>query len=38
MMSELSDFVSRHRAHGKLTGDASEPEANGYMLSVSCLR
>jgi hypothetical protein len=36
VLAELTDFVTRHRAHGKLTGDATEPEANDYMLTVTC--
>jgi hypothetical protein len=36
MFLELEDFVSRHRACGQLTGDATEPEANGYLLTVGC--
>jgi hypothetical protein len=36
MMSELRNFVSRHRAHGPLTADATEPTAKGYLLTVRC--
>ena len=36
LLAELEDFVIRHRACGQLTGDATEPEPNGYMLTVSC--
>lgn len=36
LLAELEDFVVRHRACGRLTGDASEPEANGYLLRVGC--
>ena len=28
--------VARHRACGTMTGDATEPEPSGYMLTVSC--
>jgi hypothetical protein len=33
---ELTEFVDRHRPHGPLTGDATEPAWNGYMLTVAC--
>jgi hypothetical protein len=33
---DLVEFVSHHRAHGMLTGDATEPAWNGYLLSVAC--
>ena len=36
LLAELTDFVTRHRACGRMTGDASEPEADGYMLTVTC--
>src|SRR4029453_8178853 len=36
LLDELADFVTRHRACGQLTGDATEPEANGYLLTVGC--
>jgi hypothetical protein len=32
----LTQFVSCHRACGRLTGDATEPEASGYMVTVNC--
>jgi hypothetical protein len=34
LLAELSDFVTRHRACGLLTGDATEPSPDGYILSV----
>jgi hypothetical protein len=36
LLTDLRDYVARHRAHGQLVGDATEPAANGYMLTVSC--
>jgi hypothetical protein len=33
---ELTDFIEDHRPHGALTGDATEPAWNGYMLTVAC--
>jgi len=31
--ADLEEFV---RPHGRVTGDATEPTANGYRLTVSC--
>jgi hypothetical protein len=36
LLDELADFVTRHRPCGQLTGDATEPELEGYMPSVAC--
>jgi hypothetical protein len=36
LMAELAYFVTRHRPCGRLTGDATEPAPEGYMLSVVC--
>jgi hypothetical protein len=33
LLAELAVFVTRHRACGQLTGDAT---ANGYLLMVGC--
>jgi hypothetical protein len=35
-LADLADFVTRHRPCGRLTGDATEPEPEGYMLNVGC--
>jgi hypothetical protein len=32
----LEEFVRDHRPHGTMTGDATEPAWNGYLLTVSC--
>jgi hypothetical protein len=29
-------FVTEHRPHGTLTGDAGEPTPNGYWLWICC--
>jgi hypothetical protein len=36
LLTDLREFVARHRPHGQLTADATEPTAEGYMLRVSC--
>jgi hypothetical protein len=35
LLAKLADFVTRHRPSGQLSGDATEPAANGYMVSVA---
>jgi len=34
--ADLEEFVHDHRQHGPLTGDATEPAWNGYLLTVAC--
>jgi hypothetical protein len=36
LLADLAEFVTRHRPCGQLTGDATEPAANGYMVTVTC--
>jgi hypothetical protein len=36
LLADLADFVTRRRPCGQLTGDATEPAANGYMVTVAC--
>jgi len=36
LLADLEDFVHDHRPHGPLTGDATEPAWNGYLLTVAC--
>ena len=36
-LADLEEFVHEHRSHGTLTGDATEPAWNGYLLTVACL-
>ena len=35
-IADLEDFVHDHRPHGSLTGDATPPSWNGYLLTVAC--
>jgi len=37
LIADLEDFIHDHRSHGPLTGDATEPAWNGYLLTVACL-
>jgi len=36
LIADLEEFVSDHRPHGTLTGDATDPAWNGYLLTVAC--
>ncbi len=36
MRIRLGGFVSRHYSCGQLTGDATEPAPNAYLLTVVC--
>ena len=36
LLDEVKEFVRDHRQHGRLTGDATNPAWNGYMLTVAC--
>ena len=36
LLAELEEFVTDHRPHGTLTGDATAPAWNGYRLTVAC--
>ena len=35
-IADLEEFVHDHLPHGQLTGDATEPAWNGYLLTVAC--
>lgn len=35
--TDLADFVGRHGNHGPLTGNATEPTPNGYMVESRLL-
>ena len=35
-LADLEEFVHEHRPHGSMTGDATEPAWNGYLLTVGC--
>ena len=36
LLADLEEFVNDHRLHGTLTGDATEPGEDGYLLTVAC--
>ena len=36
MLSDLGVFVRDHQAHGQLVGDATQPGATGYLVTVAC--
>ena len=36
LLVDLDEFVTIHRPHGALTGDATEPAGNGCLLTVAC--
>ena len=36
LLTDLQEFVRVHRPHGGMTGDATEPAWNGYLLTVTC--
>ncbi len=36
LITDLEEFIHDHRPHGTLTGDATEPAWNGYLLTVAC--
>ncbi len=36
LLADLEDFVRNHRPHGRMTGDASIPAWNGFLLTVEC--
>jgi hypothetical protein len=36
LIAQIEEFVRDHRPHGALTGDATVPAWNGYLLTVSC--
>ena len=36
LIADLEEFVATHGPHGTLTGDATEPAWNGYLLTVAC--
>ena len=35
LLAELKEFVPDHRPHGRMTGDATLPAWNGYLLTVA---
>ena len=36
LLADLEEFVRHHRPHGTLTGDATKPAWNRYLLTVAC--
>jgi len=36
LLTDLQEFVHDHRPHDGMTADATEPEPNGYRLTVAC--
>ncbi len=36
LLIDVEEFVAAHRPHGTLTGNATEPACNGYLLTVAC--
>jgi hypothetical protein len=36
LLTDLRDFITLPRAHGPLTADATEPQPDGYMLTLRC--
>ena len=36
LVDDLESFVAAHRLCGTLTGDATEPVADGYLLWITC--
>jgi hypothetical protein len=36
LLTDVRDFVTRHGAHGQPPADATEPQADGYLLSLRC--
>jgi len=36
LLADLEEFVRDDRPHGSLTANATEPQWNGYLLTVAC--
>src|SRR2546430_4281386 len=36
LFADLEEFVHDHHPHGTMTGDATEPAWNGYLVTVEC--
>ena len=36
LIAQIEEFVRDHRPHGALTGDATVPAWNGYLITVAC--
>jgi len=35
LLADLEEFVADHRPHRTLTGDATVPASNGYLLTMA---
>jgi len=33
---DVEDFISLHREHGQLVGDATQPTLTGYRVTIEC--
>ena len=33
---DVEEFISLHREHGQLVGDATEPTLTGYRVTIAC--
>ena len=33
---DVEDFISLHREHGQLVGDATQPTLTGYRVTITC--
>jgi hypothetical protein len=38
LLAEFEEFVQDHRSHGGITGDATPPAWNGYLLTAVAWR
>jgi len=36
LLADLEDFMREHRPYGRMTGNATQPASNGYLLTVAC--
>jgi hypothetical protein len=36
VLTDVEEFARDHRPHGVLTGDATQPVWNSYLLTVAC--
>ena len=36
LLADLEEVVRNHRSHGGMTGEATAPAWNGYLLTVTC--
>ena len=36
LLTDLEGFFADHRSHGTMTGEATEPAGNAYLLTIAC--